>query len=166
MTLSHTLQSSPNQDQDQRPQSLFSLHLITLSPNPRPQLRVSDLTLSLSNRNIISLTLKVTFSHLCISLSLSISISNLQIKSLKSLHQILKSHTNTLCLSLSNLCSPFTNFIQNLKSSSVFNLHSLKACIFGLLTNEQTTLSKTQFSLCLSLLQGPNPSFSLQVLHT
>ena len=44
MTLSHTLQSSPNQDQDQRPQSLFSLHLSSVS---------------LSNLNLISLTLSL-----------------------------------------------------------------------------------------------------------
>ena len=161
-TASISLQSSPN-------------HSLTKSTALAQSLRPHSL--SFSNLNLISLTLSLrhrlksqTFS-LSLSLSLSISISNRQIKSLKSLHQILKSHADALCLSLSNLCSPFTNFIRNLKSSSfqfssIFNLHSSKALIFGLLTNEQTTLSNSQFSLCLSLFQGPNPSFSLQVLHT
>ena len=63
-SLSH---SSPNQDQvyqHQRPQSLFSLHLITLSPNPRPQLRphslsrisISYLSLSDINSDVLSLS--------------------------------------------------------------------------------------------------------------
>ena len=128
-TASISLQSSPNHSLTKFVASAQSL---------RPH------SLSLSNLNLISLTLSLrhrlksqTFS---LSLSLSISISNPQIKSPKSLHQILKSHTNTLCLSLSNLYSPFTNFIRNLNSSSfqfssVFNLYSLKALIFGLLTN-------------------------------
>ena len=72
-SLSH---SSPNQDhvdQHQRPQSLFTLHLITLSPNPWPQLRPHSL--SLSNLNLISLTLKHRLKR-SLYLSLSISISN------------------------------------------------------------------------------------------
>ena len=177
MTLSHTLQSSPNQDQDQRPQSLFSLHLSSVSLS---NLNLISLTLSLRHRPNSQLSSLKCFLLLPISLSLSLSLSlsqtNTQIKSLKFLHQILKSHTNALCLSLSNLCSPpvlyslhqfhMKSQISSFQFSSVFSLHSLKALIFGLLTNEQATLSKSQFSVCLSLLQGPNPSFSLQVLHT
>ena len=67
-SLSH---SSPNQDQvyqHQRPQSLFSLHLITLSPNTRPQLRphslslisISYLSLSDINSDVVSLSLSAS----------------------------------------------------------------------------------------------------------
>ena len=103
MTLSHTLQSSPNQDQDQRPQSLFSLHLSSVSLS---NLNLISLTLSLKHRPNSQLSSLKRFHLLPISLSLSLSQTNTQIKSLKFLHQILKSHTNALCLSLSNLCSP------------------------------------------------------------
>ena len=100
MTLSHTLQSPPNQDQDQRPQSLFSLHLSSVSLS---NLNLISLTLSLRHRPNSQVSNVFTFS---LSLSLSLSQTNTQIKSLKFLHQILKSHTNALCLSLFNLCSP------------------------------------------------------------
>ena len=107
--------------------NLFILHLITLSPYPRLQ---TSVTLSLSNRNLIPLTLKVMFSA---SLSLSLS----QILNLKSSKPgisspnplVSYSHTNALCLSLSNLYSPFTNFIRNLKTQ-IFIIISLQSSPF------------------------------------
>ena len=68
MTLSHTLQSSLNQDQDQRPQSLFSLHL-----NDSLSLfliSISYLSLLVSDTNS---TLKSQTFSLSLSVSLSIS---------------------------------------------------------------------------------------------
>ena len=142
------------------------------------------LSLSLSNLNLISLTLSLRHKlnsqvSNVLSISICLSLYLRQILKSKAWNLFTKSSSLTQTLSVSHSLisavrqsfTPFTNFIRNLKSSlfqfsSIFNLHSLKALIFGLLTNEQTTLSKSQFSLCLSLLQGPNPSFSLQVLHT
>ena len=68
MTLSHTLQSSLNQDQDQRPQSLFSLHLndsLSLS-----LISISYLSLLVSDTNS---TLKSQTFSLSLFVSLSIS---------------------------------------------------------------------------------------------
>ena len=68
MTLSHTLQSSLNQDQDRRPQSLFSLHLndsLSLS-----LISISYLSLLVSDTNS---TLKSQTFSLSLSVSLSIS---------------------------------------------------------------------------------------------
>ena len=127
MTLSHTLQSSPNQDQDQRPQSLFSLHLITLSPNSWPQLRVSDLTLSLSLISISYLSLLVsdTDSSLKRSLYLSLSLSQSQILKSKARNLFTKSSSLTQTLSVSHsLISavplPISYEISNLHH---FNFH-------------------------------------------
>ena len=91
MTLSHTLQSSPNQDQDQRPQSLFSLHLSSVS---------------LSNLNLISLTLSLRHrlnsqvSNVLTSLSLSISDKYSNQKPEISSPNPLVSHKRSLSLTL------------------------------------------------------------------
>ena len=67
MTLSHTLQSSPNQDQDQRPQSLFSLHLSSVSLS---NLNLISLTLSLKHRPNSQVSNVLTSPYLSLSLYL------------------------------------------------------------------------------------------------
>ena len=108
--------------------------LISLQSSPNHQIHV------LSPRTPVSLSQSYIAHSQTQMFSLSLSISNL----LSSLAQ-----TQTLSVSLISSPIPYEIFINH-HSSSVFNLLSLKALIFDLLTNEQTTLSNSQFSLCLS----------------
>ena len=125
--------------------NLFILHLITLSPiSTASDLRPQSLSLSLIAISYLCLSLSKNV--LCISLSFSISDSQSQI--LKTWNHFTKSPSLTRMLSashslISTVPSPISYEISRLKSSSVFNLHPLKACIFGLLNNEQTTLSNS-----------------------
>ena len=110
-TASISLQSSPN-------------HSLTKSTALAQSLRPHTLSLSLISISYLSLLVSDTNSSLkrSLYLSLSISISNPQIKSLKSLHQILKSHTNALFSHslIFAVPSPISYEISNLHH---FNFH-------------------------------------------
>ena len=143
MTLSHTLQSSPNQDQDQRPQSLFSLHLSSVSLS---NLNLISLTLSLRHR----LNSQVSNVLTSLSLSLSLSLYLRQILKSKAWNFFTKSSSLTQTLSVSHSLisavrqslTPFTNFIWNLKSSlfKSFDLRSSHRWIDHTLKNSVFTL--------------------------
>ena len=125
---------------DQRPKSLHSSpnHSLTHFHGFRPQ---TSITLFLWWQSHTS----VSHSQRTFSASFSLSLS--QILNLKSSKPgitspnplVSYSHTNALCLSLSNLYSPFTNFIRHLKTQIFISLQSSPFKSLHLRSSQQWT---------------------------